>query len=44
MAELTAVGLGLGYHEIRLEKTTDAWLAVGAELRDQVARTLDGAA
>jgi GrpB-like predicted nucleotidyltransferase (UPF0157 family) len=43
MADLTAVGLGLGYHEIRLEKTTGAWLAVGAELRDQVAQTLDGA-
>jgi hypothetical protein len=37
MADLTAVGLGLDYHEIRLGKTTDAWLAAGAELRDQVA-------
>jgi GrpB-like predicted nucleotidyltransferase (UPF0157 family) len=43
MADLTAVGLGLDYHEIRLEKTTDAWLAVGIELRDQVAEVLDGA-
>lgn len=43
MADLTAVGLGLDYHEIRHEKTTDAWLAVGAELRDQVAQALNGA-
>jgi GrpB-like predicted nucleotidyltransferase (UPF0157 family) len=43
MADLTAVGLGLDYHEIRLGKTTDAWLAAGAELRDQVAHTLGSA-
>jgi GrpB-like predicted nucleotidyltransferase (UPF0157 family) len=43
MTDPTAVGLGLDYDEIRLEKTTDAWLAVGIELRNQVAQTLDGA-
>jgi GrpB-like predicted nucleotidyltransferase (UPF0157 family) len=40
----TSVGLGLGYDEIRLERTTDAWLVVGTELRDQVAEILRGVA
>jgi GrpB-like predicted nucleotidyltransferase (UPF0157 family) len=43
MADLTSVGLGLDYHEIRLEKTTDAWLAAGIALRDRVAETLGDA-
>jgi GrpB-like predicted nucleotidyltransferase (UPF0157 family) len=43
MADLTAVGLGLDYHEIRLEETTDAWLAAGIELRNRVAEVLGGA-
>jgi len=34
---LTDVGLGLAYDELRLEPTTDAWLAAGAALRDHVA-------
>lgn len=39
---LTTAGLGLDYDAIRLDRTTDAWLAAGAELRNQVAEALDG--
>lgn len=42
MDALTAAGLGLDYHAIRLERTTEAWLAAGAELRERVATLLDG--
>ena len=41
---LTAAGLGLDYGAIRLDRTTEAWLAVGAELRNRVAEALDGLA
>ncbi|HVX45309.1 MAG TPA: GrpB family protein [Mycobacteriales bacterium] len=39
---LIAIGIGLEYNGIRLERTTDAWLAAGAELRSRVERALDG--
>jgi GrpB-like predicted nucleotidyltransferase (UPF0157 family) len=35
--QLAEVGLGLAYDELRLEPTTDAWLAAGAALREHVA-------
>jgi GrpB-like predicted nucleotidyltransferase (UPF0157 family) len=41
---LTAAGLGLDYDTIRLERTTEAWLAVGVELRNRVAQALNGVA
>jgi GrpB-like predicted nucleotidyltransferase (UPF0157 family) len=41
---LTAAGLGLGYDETRLQRTTDPWLAGGTGLRDRVAAILDGVA
>jgi len=41
---LTTAGLGLDYDAIRLDRTTEAWLAVGAELRNRVAEALDGVA
>jgi GrpB-like predicted nucleotidyltransferase (UPF0157 family) len=37
---LVDVGLGLDYQELRLERTTDAWLSAGAVLRDHVARVV----
>jgi GrpB-like predicted nucleotidyltransferase (UPF0157 family) len=40
MEALDAVGLGLDYHELRLERTTEAWIGAGAGLRDQVAALL----
>ena len=39
---LTAVGLGLDYSDLRLGRTTPAWLDAGGELRRQVAEALDG--
>lgn len=44
IVDLTSAGLGLCYDEIRMERTTDAWLAVGTELRDRVVEILDGVA
>ena len=41
---LTAAGLGLDYGTVRLDRTTERWLAAGSELRDQVAGILDGVA
>ena len=41
---LTAAGLGLDYGAIRLDRTTEAMLAAGAELRNRVAEALDGLA
>jgi GrpB-like predicted nucleotidyltransferase (UPF0157 family) len=39
---LTEAGLGLDYELIRFDRTTEAWLAAGAELRDRTAQTLAG--
>jgi len=41
---LTAAGLGLDYDAIRFDRTTEAWLAAGAQLRDRVKDALDGVA
>jgi GrpB-like predicted nucleotidyltransferase (UPF0157 family) len=41
---LTAAGLGLDYDSIRFDRTTEAWLAAGAELRDRTAQALAGLA
>jgi GrpB-like predicted nucleotidyltransferase (UPF0157 family) len=41
---LTAAGVGLDYDAIRFDRTTEAWLAAGAELRDWVKERLDGIA
>lgn len=41
---LTAAGLGLDYGDLRLDRTTAAWLDAGAELRTRVAEALDGLA
>lgn len=43
MDSLVAAGLGLDYTALRLERTTEAWLAAGAELRSRVEQALDGA-
>jgi GrpB-like predicted nucleotidyltransferase (UPF0157 family) len=42
MDALTAAGLGLDYDAIRLDRTTEAWIVAGADLRDRVAQILDG--
>ena len=42
MDRLTEAGLGQDYDSMRLARTTQAWLAAGAELRSRVARVLDG--
>jgi GrpB-like predicted nucleotidyltransferase (UPF0157 family) len=39
---LIAAGLGLEYGTVRLDRTTDAWIAAGAELRHLVAHCLAG--
>jgi HAD superfamily hydrolase (TIGR01509 family) len=39
---LTAAGLGLGYEELRLDRTTEAWLEAGAALRARVVEVLEG--
>jgi GrpB-like predicted nucleotidyltransferase (UPF0157 family) len=39
-AALAAAGLGLDYGQLRLARTTEAWLAAGAGLRDRVAGLL----
>jgi len=44
VGDLISAGLGLGYDEMQLARTTDAWLAAGAELRDQVAEIVSGVA
>lgn len=41
-ADLATVGLGLDHDELRLARTTAAWLAAGAGLRDRVAQLLAG--
>ncbi len=41
MKALTDAGLGLDYEKLRLDRTTGAWIAAGAQLRDQVAESLD---
>jgi GrpB-like predicted nucleotidyltransferase (UPF0157 family) len=41
---LTAAGLGLDYHAIRLAITTEAWLTAGIGLRNRTAAVLDGVA
>lgn len=38
----TDAGIGLDYNELRLERTTEGWVAVGAGLRNEVAALLDG--
>jgi len=40
MDVLSAAGLGLDHDAIRLERTTEAWLAAGRSLRDTVAARL----
>jgi len=42
MDVLTAAGLGLDYDSIRLDRTTEAWLVAGIELRNRVAGVLAG--
>lgn len=44
MEGLTAAGLGGDRNAIRVARTTEAWLAAGAALRDRVIAVLDGAA
>jgi GrpB-like predicted nucleotidyltransferase (UPF0157 family) len=39
---LTEAGLGLDYDSLRLARTTQAWLVVGAELGSRVSQVLDG--
>ena len=39
---LVDVGLSLGYHSLRLERTTSAWLDAGARLQREVAEHLAG--
>jgi GrpB-like predicted nucleotidyltransferase (UPF0157 family) len=38
---LTDAGLGLDYHELRLDRATQRWVAAGSSLRDQVAAILE---
>ena len=40
MDELTAAGLGLDYGSVRLERTTEDWIAAGSTLRHRVATVL----
>lgn len=42
MDRLTEVGLGQDYDSMRLARTSQAWLAAGAELRSRVAKVLAG--
>lgn len=35
-------GLGLDYHELRLVRATEDWVAVGGALRDRIAHVLEG--
>lgn len=42
MEALTDVGLGLEYDALRLDRTTEGWIAAGSSLRDEVAVVLDG--
>lgn len=37
---LTREGLGLDYHDLRLDVTTDGWVKAGSQLRDDVATML----
>lgn len=39
---LTEAGLGQDYDSMRLARTSEAWIAVGAELQSHVAQILDG--
>jgi GrpB-like predicted nucleotidyltransferase (UPF0157 family) len=39
---LTEVGLGQDYDSMKLARTTQAWLAAGADLQNRVAHVLDG--
>lgn len=39
---LAAAGLGLDYDALQFQRTTEAWLAAGNDLRDRVAVILDG--
>jgi hypothetical protein len=41
---LAGEGLGLDYDELRLDRTTEAWILAGAALRDQLAECLDNVA
>ena len=41
MEALTNHGLGLDYHDLRLERTTEAWVRAGSALRDEVAAILE---
>jgi GrpB-like predicted nucleotidyltransferase (UPF0157 family) len=41
---LTNVGLGLEYHALRLDRTTDDWVRAGSRLRDRVVAVLGGEA
>jgi GrpB-like predicted nucleotidyltransferase (UPF0157 family) len=38
---LIDAGLGLDYHELRLARTTEGWIAAGSSLRDQVSAILE---
>lgn len=44
MDRWTAVGIGLDKQVVELGRTTDAWVALGSELRDEVAIVVGGAA
>jgi GrpB-like predicted nucleotidyltransferase (UPF0157 family) len=38
---LTDAGLGLDYHELRLDRATQRWVAAGSSLRDQMGAILE---
>ena len=42
MDDFSAVGLGLEYGTVRLERTDESWVRAGKELRDRIAGLLDG--
>lgn len=42
MEILTVDGLGLDYHELRLDRATTGWVRAGSLLRDEVAELLTG--
>ena len=42
VVDLTSVGIGLDYDDLRLSITSDEWVEAGALLRDQITLFLDG--
>lgn len=42
--DLTSIGIGLDYDDLRLRVTSDEWVEAGSRLRDQIALLLDGLA